>query len=59
MENRTQIPLLSFRDARLLVILQLFCTPVDKKKTATDGKKHKKRESDITKIRPHEPEQHK
>jgi hypothetical protein len=48
MENRAQIPLLSFRDARILVILQLFGTPDDiKKRLQQMEKRHKKREYDI------------
>ena len=48
MENKSQVPLLSFRDARILVILQLFGTPVDvKKRLSQMEKRHKKREADI------------
>ena len=48
MENKSQTPLLSFRDARILVILQLFGTPEDvKKRLLQMEKRHKKRESDI------------
>jgi len=48
MENKVQMPLLSFRDARILVILQLFGTPEDiKKRLLQMEKRQKKRKDDI------------
>lgn len=48
MENKVQIPLLSFRDARILVILQLFGSPEDiKKRLMQMEKRHEKRKNDI------------
>ena len=47
-ENKVQMPLLSFRDARILVILQLFGTPEDiKKRLLQMEKRQKKRKDDI------------
>ena len=47
-ENKVQVPLLSFRDARILVILQIFGTPEDiKKRLLQMEKRHKKRKDDI------------
>ena len=47
-DNKIQVPLLSFRDARILIILQLFGTPEDVEKRLEQMKKrHKKRDDDI------------
>jgi SRSO17 transposase len=48
MELKSQIPLLSFRDARILVILQVFGTENDVKiRLLQMEKRHKKRQNDI------------
>lgn len=48
MENHPQVPLLSFRDARILVILQVFGTEKDmKRRLGQMQKRHKKRKYDI------------
>jgi len=49
MENHPQVPLLSFRDARILVILQVFGTePEVKRQLQHMAKRHQKRQYDIT-----------
>ena len=48
MENHPEVPLLSFRDARILVILQVFGTEKDvKRRLEQMHKRHKKRKYDI------------
>jgi len=47
-ENRPQVPLLSFRDARILVILYIFGTKEDiKVRLEQMEKRHQKRQYDI------------
>ena len=47
-ENQSEVPLLSFRDARILVILQIFGTEEETKiKFEQMSKRHKKRKYDI------------
>ena len=48
MENHSQVPLLSFRDARILVILQIYDNQKDvRKKLGQMQKRHQKRKYDI------------
>jgi len=48
MDNSMQAPLLSFRDARILIILQVFGTPEEvKKRMEQMEKRHRKRKYDI------------
>lgn len=49
MENQEQIPLLSFRDTRILIIMQVFGIDIKKEKRKLQqlDKKHKKRKRDI------------
>jgi SRSO17 transposase len=47
-ENQSEVPLLSYRDARILVILQVFGTPEDVElRLRQMEKRHKKREYDM------------
>jgi len=47
-DNQPKVPLLSFRDARILIILQVFGTPQDVKVSLQQmEKRHKKRQQDI------------
>ncbi|HCC30953.1 MAG TPA: hypothetical protein DEQ03_13035 [Marinilabiliales bacterium] len=48
MDNHSDVPLLSFRDARILVILQVFGTPKDvEQRLEQMAKRHHKRKLDI------------
>ncbi len=48
MDNHSEVPLLSFRDARILVLLQVFGTPEDVElRLEQMAKRHYKRKLDI------------
>ena len=48
MDNHSQVPLLSFRDARILVILQIYGTEKEVRQRLDQMyKRHKKRKYDI------------